>query len=473
MSVIETSEDVVLLTPMVPESNPHNSLYEAWLPTVRWLRWIPSIDGASPPYPPGYKRMVLNAPLPEVVQDSISERESNPFDNPPGEGYFVLKKQNAYIAPKILSKRSRVIINGNQFLRSSGPTNPPGIVNYMSYYTNGSSADWWDYVPLNPSDGADAFISARNTAITNLYSSLSRRTKINGGVLLAELSESLGLLGKAVTQLCLIIHSVKKGDIKSAYKLISEYFGGRVENKLRTRESLNRKRKKNNEPPITKAEYASSSWLELQFGWLPIISDIYSIIEYIEDKMDKQAKSDHGPWFSFSGYGKVTYTGAFSPRNAVTFCNIYNTMPKGTQTYKVAYTATFKMESPLKQVLNEIGLINPASVAWEIVPFSFVIDWILPVGDYIESFTAHAGLELLHVHSSNKVSTSLQYPRPHRVGTLDGVDIGVELQTFTRVIEPISELPPFPFVTVSLDRVLQPWKLITSLALIKQVSGKR
>jgi hypothetical protein len=44
---------------------------------------------------------------------------------------------------------------------------------------------------------------------------------------------------------------------------------------------------------------------------------------------------------------------------------------------------------------NALGLINPASVVWELVPYSFVVDWFVPVGGFLSSFTWDVGLKIL------------------------------------------------------------------------------
>lgn len=42
--------------------------------------------------------------------------------------------------------------------------------------------------------------------------------------------------------------------------------------------------------------------------------------------------------------------------------------------------------------LTSLGLSDPAQVAWALVPFSFVVDWFLPVGSYLEALGAVKGL---------------------------------------------------------------------------------
>jgi hypothetical protein len=46
-----------------------------------------------------------------------------------------------------------------------------------------------------------------------------------------------------------------------------------------------------------------------------------------------------------------------------------------------------KIKAIIKEVnvLGALGLNNPAGVLWEKLPYSFVIDWFLPVGNYLEA----------------------------------------------------------------------------------------
>jgi hypothetical protein len=34
---------------------------------------------------------------------------------------------------------------------------------------------------------------------------------------------------------------------------------------------------------------------------------------------------------------------------------------------------------------RQLGLLDPATVLWEIIPYSFVVDWFLPIGSYLDN----------------------------------------------------------------------------------------
>jgi hypothetical protein len=51
----------------------------------------------------------------------------------------------------------------------------------------------------------------------------------------------------------------------------------------------------------------------------------------------------------------------------------------------------YGIESPLTVFLAQSGFTNPVNLAWEILPYSFVIDWLLPIGPYLETLSAWHG----------------------------------------------------------------------------------
>jgi hypothetical protein len=60
---------------------------------------------------------------------------------------------------------------------------------------------------------------------------------------------------------------------------------------------------------------------------------------------------------------------------------------------RVAYR--FRVDDHLKAYAAQTGFTNPINLAWEILPYSFVLDWFLPIGPYLETLSAYDGLVFL------------------------------------------------------------------------------
>lgn len=58
-------------------------------------------------------------------------------------------------------------------------------------------------------------------------------------------------------------------------------------------------------------------------------------------------------------------------------------------------TLWYEIEDPNVAWASSLGLLNPAVLAWESVPFSFVIDWFLPVGNFLQSLSTPLGVKFL------------------------------------------------------------------------------
>lgn len=130
---------------------------------------------------------------------------------------------------------------------------------------------------------------------------------------------------------------------------------------------------------------AASRWLELQYGWLPLMSDIRDAQTVLHQAMNKL--------LLVTGRGK----GSFSSGSSWKY-DKYDFDLEMQGSAKSHLTA--KVDSPLWHNLDSAGLINPLSVAWEVVPWSFAIDWFVPVGATLEALTATAGLSFVRGHQS-------------------------------------------------------------------------
>lgn len=123
----------------------------------------------------------------------------------------------------------------------------------------------------------------------------------------------------------------------------------------------------------------SAEYLAFHYGWSPLIKDLYSLAEILS----KGTKKPAGEFFQASGsaYGhKVVRDGSSRTQYK----------------YKVAYKigAIANTTSDILFVANILGLANPATVAWDVVKFSFVVDWFGNFSQIISAPTDFVGIAL-------------------------------------------------------------------------------
>jgi hypothetical protein len=121
-------------------------------------------------------------------------------------------------------------------------------------------------------------------------------------------------------------------------------------------------------PPRLKSKDVSGRWLELQYGWLPAVSDSYEAAKAFE----LQTKMRSTRVSATAGKTGLIERSA-SPTN-------YSFPGVHTIRKRVEYEMTEQLS-----LSRSLGLMDPLSVVWEIIPWSFVIDWFLPVGSYLEN----------------------------------------------------------------------------------------
>lgn len=67
---------------------------------------------------------------------------------------------------------------------------------------------------------------------------------------------------------------------------------------------------------------------------------------------------------------------------------------KWTGTESVVLKATVSLSNPNLLLANRLGIINPQMWVWDLIPWSFVVDWWFPIGSFLQNFTALVGLSL-------------------------------------------------------------------------------
>jgi len=210
-------------------------------------------------------------------------------------------------------------------------------------------------------------------ALTRFYEKLRKeRSQMNGLQFLGELRESLHM----------ITHPAD-----AIWKGLEQYI------------SLLGKRKKGVAPGLTKRQKASAwkgiiagTWLEVSFGWKPLLMDTKDIAETVARLTIPAVKHDR-----VTSYNE-TVSSDSTPDQTVPIGN--STFLSGTRrsrittTTSVKYTCGIKMDvagpsTGLARIAEVSGftLENFIPTVWELTPYSFLVDYFLNVGDVLNAAT--------------------------------------------------------------------------------------
>jgi hypothetical protein len=119
-------------------------------------------------------------------------------------------------------------------------------------------------------------------------------------------------------------------------------------------------------------------WLEYSYGWKPLAADVYELQQAVIQACSKP--------LPIMAHATDTWSNSLD-RDAGHGADVHMELKQSNRTYLEA-----NVSSPALLALNQTGLINPLSIAWELVPFSFVVDWFIPVGSTLQAITAGVGL---------------------------------------------------------------------------------
>lgn len=161
-------------------------------------------------------------------------------------------------------------------------------------------------------------------------------------------------------------------------------------------------------------EFASRV-LEYKYGWMPLLQDCYGaaneLVETFGGKPPSctvRAQAYHQTVYSnTSGWLTVsllkpTTSGTGATAFASSASRIVGRY-RNDRTTSYVSTAGLLVEAEFNQMPTNLGLQDPALVLWEKTPFSFVFDWFVSVGDYLNAMTALRGLKVLRGFSSSLI----------------------------------------------------------------------
>jgi hypothetical protein len=85
----------------------------------------------------------------------------------------------------------------------------------------------------------------------------------------------------------------------------------------------------------------------------------------------------------------------------------------------VTVRALASADNPLSLQASQLGLDNPALLAWELLPYSFILDWYIPVSGFLQNANILADFDIVDpcVTRTRYMYGVLNYPEHTAGGT--------------------------------------------------------
>lgn len=144
-------------------------------------------------------------------------------------------------------------------------------------------------------------------------------------------------------------------------------------------------------PRSSKETAVANRWLQYQYGIRPLMSDLYGATDALVSKLRT------GMYL----YQRTHRKGGFSRPSVLLGDTNWGIKRYVTQRFEVRAKARYKIADPTLKQLSQLGITNPLLLVWELIPYSFVFDWIIPVGDFLESLDSLNGVSELRVLSGS------------------------------------------------------------------------
>jgi len=227
---------------------------------------------------------------------------------------------------------------------------------YEEFLTPTTGFGFWsmygDGVPLN------AYSSSRGVALDSKLVSRIKDHDFNLAVAVGEGSQTVKLVTSTLSTFYRAMRDLKRGNNVSAIRRFAWNSGHRAPTKLTGRTIAQR-------------------WLELQYGWKPLLSDCYESARAFE-KLSNQPRT---MTLRVSNFTEAQKNISQAPSN-------YELMLK----YHASKSIIYEMSENIS-VQRSLGLSDPLSLVWELLPFSFVADWFIPIGTYLENLNTIPNLK--------------------------------------------------------------------------------
>nr|QDH90916.1 MAG: hypothetical protein H2RhizoLitter7333_000003 [Leviviridae sp.] len=222
---------------------------------------------------------------------------------------------------------------------------------------------------MTPSLGPAAF--GDSDALNRTYSKLTQATGDTATMLnnLHEARDSLSMITNVATSLIGAASALRRGDLPKVAKNLGIHPRQLDPRKLKTAKSFGDK------------------WLQIHFGWVPLVQDIGAGLNVLNSDFGvRKVKSITKT--PYSRHTRIDNGGGFTSLQDVSVSTSYR------------FQQSIRISNPNLFLANQMGVVNPLSVLWEAVPYSFVVDWFTNVGQCLSSMSDFVGLSIENPQST-------------------------------------------------------------------------
>lgn len=269
---------------------------------------------------------------------------------------------------------SRTISSGNQRLCpvTCYQTYKEGKYTYEQWFTGNTNCHQPSGLPVVPSSVTDW---CNNRCLEKL-----KAQRVNLSQAFGERKQTVNLVYGNLVKVAKTGRALRKLDFDGALKALG----------------LKRGKRHRGTNSKIRFEGITDAWLELQYGWKPLLSDIHGAMTALNERESRsnmytacvtKARTEKRRFttgnlrkYPFCDTGENNFSGSFWYRHDYT------------ETYQAYIRYDYVRDTGIPvDALSRLGFTNPLSLAWELLPFSFVVDWTLPIGDYFNLLDASVG----------------------------------------------------------------------------------
>lgn len=228
----------------------------------------------------------------------------------------------------------------------------------------GNSPALHEFLPLFPQGGYDRPVYDYNDyarAVTECLIKIGDG-KANLAESLATYKQTVNMIASSASTLFKALLAVKRGnfgELGSIFGLSPKGIGGRL--------------------------------LEWRYGWQPLASDINALMEGLQNMEPK----------SLMLSARRVVKGTLNISDDSVTPDEWRELSWSTKTeYRTTCHLVGRLSDEWLRRGTQYGLANPLALGWELIPWSFVVDWALPIGNVLQAYTAPAGLTFVGGYTS-------------------------------------------------------------------------